>query len=152
MEKTLLSLNLSYLRKKKGLKQSDIQGITGIKQNTWSNWENSLSEPNTDNLILISRFFNIGVDDLLTKDLQKGNLNENEGIEKNHKKGNLKGNLTGNLNDDFKSFVREDQAMYERKKKPEEANSLQLVIATQNKLISALEAQIMLLEEKLKVK
>lgn len=62
------SQNLQLLRKVKGLKQDEIQGFKGPQ---WSNYERGESKPNFDDLVAISKFFEINIDDLLNKDLSK---------------------------------------------------------------------------------
>jgi len=49
--------NLSYLRKKKGLLQSQMQQEIGFTRSTWSNYENGLAEPSVENLLRIAHFF-----------------------------------------------------------------------------------------------
>jgi transcriptional regulator with XRE-family HTH domain len=63
------SRNLSLLRKLTGMSQSEIEAHTGIKRNTWSNWENQKSEPSLENLFKIAEFYNIEIGDLLSKNL-----------------------------------------------------------------------------------
>jgi transcriptional regulator with XRE-family HTH domain len=69
-----LAKNLLYLRTREGLKQADLQEKTGIKRNTWSNWENEVAEPSVDDILLIAQFFDIGVDLLLQSDLENVHL------------------------------------------------------------------------------
>ena len=57
--------NLLFLRESAKLKQADIEARTGIKRNTWSNWENGKSEPSQENLFKIADFFNVSTDYLL---------------------------------------------------------------------------------------
>lgn len=63
--------NIVFLRKKAGLKQEEIQSTLGFKRNTWSNWENGISEPNISTLLVISNFFKVDLTELITKDLSK---------------------------------------------------------------------------------
>jgi transcriptional regulator with XRE-family HTH domain len=61
--------NLSYLRKKKGLLQSQMQQEIGFTRSTWSNYENGLAEPSVENLLRIAHFFDVSLDSLLGSDL-----------------------------------------------------------------------------------
>lgn len=63
--------NLVLLRKLSKMSQSEIESRTGIKRNTWSNWENKKSEPSLENLFKITKFYNIDIGDLLSKNLSK---------------------------------------------------------------------------------
>lgn len=65
-----LAQNLVILRQKQGLKQAEIAEKTGIKRNTWSNWENAVAQPSLDDLTSIAQFFDISLDDLITSDLE----------------------------------------------------------------------------------
>ena len=70
-----LSKNLSLLRKLTRMSQAEIEARTGIKRNTWSNWENKKSEPSLENLFKIAAFYNVDIGDLLSR-----NLSEDEEI------------------------------------------------------------------------
>ncbi|MBQ6358921.1 MAG: helix-turn-helix domain-containing protein [Clostridia bacterium] len=50
------------LRLSKGLKQSDLAGILGIRQNTLSTWETGKYEPDNESLQNIADFFGVTVD------------------------------------------------------------------------------------------
>ena len=63
------SKNLSFLREAAHLSQTEIESRTGIKRNTWSNWENGKSEPSQENLFKIANFFKIDIGELLSKNL-----------------------------------------------------------------------------------
>lgn len=66
-----LAKNLSLLRKLTKMSQSEIEASTGIKRNTWSNWENKKSEPSLENLFKIAAFYNVDIGDLLSKNLSE---------------------------------------------------------------------------------
>lgn len=76
-----LSKNLKFLRKSKKLTQAEMQDLTGFVKNTWSNWENSISQPSIENLFVISQFLEVSIEDLLTVDLSNvpNNGNKNKG-------------------------------------------------------------------------
>lgn len=63
------SENINYLRKAKGLNQSDMPDILGIQRSTWANYENGATEPPIETIIKISRYFGISLDDLMLKKL-----------------------------------------------------------------------------------
>jgi transcriptional regulator with XRE-family HTH domain len=82
-----LPRNLKFLRKHRKLRQEEMQEQVGFSRSTWSNYENGNTDPSIDNLIKISNFFGISLDDLVTKDLAAGDIFsegmvENAGISK----------------------------------------------------------------------
>lgn len=66
---SLISDNLVFLRKSRGLKQKDIALGIGIKPTAYSNYETGTSLPDVPTLVKISKYFGITLDDLLTKTL-----------------------------------------------------------------------------------
>ncbi|MFT4062876.1 MAG: LexA family transcriptional regulator [Edaphocola sp.] len=64
-----LPQNLRFLRKKKGVTQADIHDSIGFVKNTWSNWENAKSQPSIENIIIISQYFDISIEKLISEDL-----------------------------------------------------------------------------------
>jgi transcriptional regulator with XRE-family HTH domain len=97
--------NITYLRKRKKLKQSEMLDFTGISAGTWSNYEVNKTEPDFDGLIKISKFFGVAIDVLLSEDVAvlealgklDVNLNEKEGGAENRQNVNLKVNPLVNL-------------------------------------------------------
>jgi transcriptional regulator with XRE-family HTH domain len=71
MEPKLLAKNLVFLRKYRRWKQSEMEDRCGIKQRNWSNWENSVSEPDVSTLITIADLFGVSVDSLIKEDISK---------------------------------------------------------------------------------
>ena len=67
-----LPTNLRYLRKQRGLKQDGMLDPLGFSRSTWSNYENGYTDPSVGNLIKISRFFGISLDELILHDLNAG--------------------------------------------------------------------------------
>ncbi len=65
-----LPKNLGYLRRKKGLRQQEMQLPLGFTRSTWSNYENGKTNPSVNDLILISKFFGITLDELIGHDLE----------------------------------------------------------------------------------
>ena len=86
--------NLAFLRKQKGLTQSEMCASIGVPKSTYSNWENDQSEPSYEKLIEISDFFGIGLTEFMGQNLQEGKVIEIEKDPKNGTKGkeNGKGN------------------------------------------------------------
>lgn len=62
--------NLRYLRKKCGLKQDDMLGYLRITRSTWSNYEIGHTIPKLVEIINISKFFGITLDELVVQDLE----------------------------------------------------------------------------------
>lgn len=60
-----LSERLKELRKKKQLTQKELAEEIGVKQNSYSDWENGKSEPNVDTILKLSQTLNTSVDYLL---------------------------------------------------------------------------------------
>lgn len=56
---------LKEMRLKRGMTQKELGEKVGVKQNTFTNWENGKREPNFDNLIKLAEFLNVSVDKLL---------------------------------------------------------------------------------------
>lgn len=69
---TTLSRNLKYLRKREGYRQEDMARLLGYKgKQGYSSIENGISNVSIENLVNISEYFGVTVDDLLKKDLSK---------------------------------------------------------------------------------
>ncbi|MDT2884902.1 helix-turn-helix transcriptional regulator [Lactococcus lactis] len=56
---------LKELRKEKDLTQNEFAERLGIKQNSYSDWENGKSEPNIKMLEKIAVFFDVSIDYLV---------------------------------------------------------------------------------------
>lgn len=69
-----LGKNLRYLRKQMSKTQSEIASLIKKGQTTIGNWENGISEPNLDELLVISNFFDIPLDALIKVDLAETNM------------------------------------------------------------------------------
>ncbi len=59
---------LVTLRKKNGYSQEDLAQKLGISRQAISKWERAESSPDTDNLIALSKLYNISLDALLESD------------------------------------------------------------------------------------
>jgi transcriptional regulator with XRE-family HTH domain len=64
-----LGKNLRHLRKQSSRTQSEIASLIQKGQTTIGNWENGISEPSLNELLIISNYFDIPVDNLLKMDL-----------------------------------------------------------------------------------
>lgn len=62
--------NLRYLRKKCGLRQEDMVKSLKITRSTWSNYEIGHTIPKLTEVVTISKFFGISLDDLVIEDLE----------------------------------------------------------------------------------
>lgn len=56
--------NIKEFRKKKNLSQSDMSKILGIKQNTFSQWENDIRIPNVKQAIKLANILETTVENL----------------------------------------------------------------------------------------
>ncbi len=74
-----LGKNLRYLRKQSSKTQSEIAALINKGQTTVGNWENGISEPNLDELIVISNYFDISLDILLKNDLSSLHHSQRQG-------------------------------------------------------------------------
>ena len=77
-----LGKNLRHLRKQSSRTQSEIASLIQKGQTTIGNWENGISEPSLNELLIISNYFDIPVDTLLKVDLAESQvpLTRNGGI------------------------------------------------------------------------
>ena len=74
-----LGKNMRYLRKQMSKTQSEIASLIKKGQTTIGNWENGISEPNLDELLIISNFFDIPLDILIKIDLAEANAPHRQG-------------------------------------------------------------------------
>lgn len=68
--------NLKILRKRKKLSQEELATELGFTRSTYSGYENGVAQPSIENLISLSEYHSIPIDDLVKKDFTE--LNENE--------------------------------------------------------------------------
>lgn len=88
--------NLKFLLSKLSLSQASIEPVVDKRQTTISNWLNGKSSPDAGDLVKLSQFFLISMDDLCLMDLSKGDLIDEDFVFRFRQKGNLKGNVNGN--------------------------------------------------------
>lgn len=74
-----LGKNLRYLRKQSSKTQSEIASLIKKGQTTVGNWENGISEPSLEELLVISNYFDIPLDTLLKVDLSEVNVYQRQG-------------------------------------------------------------------------
>ncbi|MDD4970697.1 MAG: helix-turn-helix transcriptional regulator [Paludibacter sp.] len=70
MTNTYISNNLKFLRKRKRRTQEDISSAIHIKRTTYSGYENEISTPSLGNLIALSDYYGISIDNLVKVDLR----------------------------------------------------------------------------------
>lgn len=71
----MLGENILKLRKKLGLSQEELSERVGVTRQTISNWELNETQPNPEQLKLLSKVLNVSVDELINNDI-KGVLEE----------------------------------------------------------------------------
>jgi transcriptional regulator with XRE-family HTH domain len=69
----LLGKNIRFLRKQFPVTQSKLASLIGKGQTTIGNWENGISEPNIEELLILSNYFDISLDLLIKVDLSLTN-------------------------------------------------------------------------------
>ncbi|MBP3631063.1 MAG: helix-turn-helix transcriptional regulator [Clostridia bacterium] len=57
--------NLKALRKEKNLSQPELAKALNVSNGMISFWENAKYEPTASSIIIIAKFFNVSIDDLL---------------------------------------------------------------------------------------
>ena len=63
-KKNLFSVRLKELRLKKGLTQTELGEKVGVKQSTFTNWENGKREPSFENLVKLADLLDVSLDSL----------------------------------------------------------------------------------------
>ena len=71
---SLVSDNIRFLRRREGLTQEQFANKIGIKRSLVGAYEESRADPRLSNLLAIAKYFNISVDDLISKDLTSFSL------------------------------------------------------------------------------
>lgn len=69
-EKTYISTNLKYLRNLNNKSLNDVANICDKSDVAIHYWENGTREPSAVDIAKLSNYFNVSVDDLLSKDLR----------------------------------------------------------------------------------
>ncbi len=81
-----LSKNIKYLRMQKKLTQEDVGKIVGKGRSLISAWESDDRDITTEDIIKLSEYFNLSMDDLVGKDLQLNDNNPPDEFETLYKK------------------------------------------------------------------
>lgn len=63
-----LGERIKYYRKKEGMTQNELAESLGVSFQAVSNWERGVAPPDIDNLVLLSRHFNVLLDTLINQD------------------------------------------------------------------------------------
>lgn len=79
---------LVKLRKDKNLSQEALANALGISRQAVSKWERAESSPDTDNLILLSKLYDISLDELLNTDQER--FESNSALESEEREENTK--------------------------------------------------------------
>lgn len=93
--KNYLSSNLVFLRKMYRVSQASLASQLNKGQTTVGNWENNLTQPSVEDLLIIKHYFAISLDNLIETDLMNVKASELSGIVK--KAGFVEGNVKGNV-------------------------------------------------------
>lgn len=72
--------NIKKLREKKGLTQEKLANFLGVTPQAISRWENETGYPDIELLPLIANFFDVTIDELLDREIEKNKLEIQEGI------------------------------------------------------------------------
>ena len=66
--KNFIKDRLKELRKENNLTQKQVAKILNKSETGYASWEQGLSEPNINDLILLSKYYNVTIDYLVGKD------------------------------------------------------------------------------------
>ena len=72
MKNIYLGNNIKYLRIKKKITQQQIAEYLGKTDGAVSFWESGSREPNLEDLIKLSKIFEVSIDDLILKNFRGG--------------------------------------------------------------------------------
>lgn len=92
-----LAKNLLFLRRRNRINQTELASRVNKRSTTISNWENKLSEPNVQELIEISNFFGVSLDDLVMGDFENGKVFTSPTLEQKQQNGKVNGKVNGKL-------------------------------------------------------
>lgn len=76
IDNALFYKNIKYLREREYLSQENIGNIVGKERSVVSLWERNERNPSMDDLIYVSYFFKVSIDDLIKRDLKMENLEQ----------------------------------------------------------------------------
>ena len=63
-----IGTNIKILRKRQGKSQEEMALELGMNRSTYSGYENNIAQPNLENILRISNYFGLTIEDLITKD------------------------------------------------------------------------------------
>jgi transcriptional regulator with XRE-family HTH domain len=100
--------NLKVLRKRKRKSQEEVAMDLGFNRSTYSGYENNIAQPNLENLLMISKYYDVSIESLLCEvfadyseaDWQKRTVNE-----QNRMQGNGLRVLSGIVNQENEEVV-----------------------------------------------
>lgn len=78
----MIGENLKLLRKRRKLSQEELAAELGLTRSSYSGYENGVAEPNLENLMKFSSFFNISLDKLIKLDLNQISMSEWDKIDR----------------------------------------------------------------------
>jgi len=78
-----LGQNIRQLRKRHSVTQSELAALINKGQTTIGNWENGVSEPNIQELLVLSNYFGVSLDHLVKSDLSREPQDTSEADAKN---------------------------------------------------------------------
>jgi transcriptional regulator with XRE-family HTH domain len=93
----LFSKNLKAIRKIQNLTQDEAATALGLKRTTYINWESGHSQPDFENILIISSKFDISIDKLLTSDLSEVRFEDGKLVFENDEKGKDSGKDSGKV-------------------------------------------------------
>lgn len=97
---------LQELRKKNGYSQEDLADELGVSRQAVSKWERGDASPDTDNLIALSKIYNVTLDELINgEDEYKVNENDYVNFKKEENSKNLKSEDDDDDDDDDKNLT-----------------------------------------------
>jgi len=109
---------LSYLRRKKGLKQAEIADLVGVSSASWSDYERGKTEPNLSILSRMSEKLQVSTDMLLGINQKNAHLFRSTLFEENHAKSAPNSTPNSTPNEEkwgvSQSMVEEPQVEYKR--------------------------------------
>lgn len=148
------SVNIKFLRKKRGLSQTQLADAIGVKANTISNYENDVSAPDFELLEKIIKFLDIDVRDILFNDITSENFKtkcaQNVTLSKGDKEGDVKGEFpnvhnSSPINDSDIDKCRSPEIVYKEDPAKDE------IIRLQQKNIALLEDKVYQLKNQLRI-
>lgn len=71
-----LHIRLKYYRNQKGLSQTEVAEELNLTRQAISNWESNKSYPDIDNIVLLSKLYEVSIDELLGANVKKDVIEE----------------------------------------------------------------------------